>query len=674
MARKPAQSKTAGQRKPAPDEQNPIDAAFVQALYEDAKLQGDEAALRQRIAAYRTLVAMEHAVSVPKEYEAVVAPVRTPFARDTRNRVTAALTRDSPVAHVEPRDKTQPAKEAANIAERWTWATFCAMNKELGEDVIHGSALALTGDEESVVKVVVRTEAYATFPARGDDEQAEDYTDRTERWHTSFGRGQPFAWRVVDRLSMVFGDGEFGDDWAIEYGEYPRPLLAREHGLVDTGDDGLKDPKTVLGGTPKSEGYLRSPNRSVKMEYFDAETWAVLVDGRMVPGYPKPNPYAGTAHPIPYFRAKDPAGGVLYALLKLQPELDSALTMKKSWARLGAFPNPTLKPIGRLDSVPDVPLGLDGADVSPAPFEWRPGKMIQPPQGYEFGFLSPPPIGQDLDEHIRILRDLIDIAGIPSVLRGEAAAHASGYLENQLIAAASLHYKKLGEALERQFAQVGEFLWTCVRDVIDQEVYVLDRGAYDPKTKKVKAPDGPLWLGLTPKAKAPKQCAPISLLGPLEVKFRPVLPTDEQARAMIALQLVNAPKQLISKRFALEHYLQHEDPEGMAEEILVEDALASEPLKGIILQNALQEAGVPMPGAAPNPASGLVGPSGEPLLPPTPYPPGQAGAGMPAIPGLTQPMQPGPPRRPPTMPHGGGRTAGAFPGQPSNQGPAPTFR
>lgn len=648
------------------------DASYVYGLYRLRESEGPELTLRNRIKFTRLLCDMENAVVIPPQYKAITKEIRTPFMRDTWLRVTAALTRDTPVMHVEPKDaKNADSRAAANIGESWTWAAFQQMNKDQSDDMIYESTKALVRDEESVLKVVYRPDAWANFPVRGPKESATDFTKRTESYKKQFDTRLPYAWRVVDRLSMLFGDGEFGDDWALEYGEYPLPYLANRYGMQETTKDGsrrLIDPQNMLGGMPEPEGYLRSSGAGfcTKIEYWDAAWWHVVIDGQNAPGFPKRNPYNGR---LPYIRAKsDP---VLFALSFLVPGLDALLTMKLNWSYLGAYPSPKITTLPNAQGAPalDIPGGDDGdatADQD-AVLRWKPGIAIDLPVGKDMTFLVPPPVGQDLNEMITIVRGLIDVAGVPSVFRGIGGADQAGYAINQLIAAANLTYKKLGESLERQFAQAGEFLWYCVANRIKDDVYVRgDVDVVDPTTgatKKDKA-----WLGLKPDGKLQAQVAPVTELGPLSVRFRPVLPTDEQARAMIGIQLVNAPKALMSRRRAIEKYLQEENPEQILDEIAIENAMDEEPLKSQWVQEAMREAGM-VPEPQQNPAAGLVGPNGQPLLPqtpPSPFAPGQAGSGQPSVPGLNTPIQPGRPQTPGIAP---GRGAGGFPGQPGGNLP-----
>lgn len=669
-------------KRSAPDTSDAPDAEDVLSMYRLRLNEGSEAKLRRRAERARTLVELEHSVNIPAEYKAIAKEIKTAFVRDTWLRVTAAMVRDAPVAHVQPRDDTIQCRTAANLAERFFMAAMLSMSADVGEDLLFEDAKALVRDQESVFKLVHKPDAWANFPKKSANEQPEDYLKRTESYKK--GQGLPFAARVVDRLSMLFGDGEYGDDWAIEYGEYPRPALANKWDMVVEPGEGtgrysqtdtlgntvtmtrqqLVDPRNILGGKPASQGMLLTGGAglSTKVEYWDAEWWCVVIDGTMAPGFPKVNPYAPR---IPYFRAKsDP---VLFALSFLVPGFDSLLTMWLNWTYVGAYPTPQMtSPANAAPSLGDVGLEMEPGGGENKKAVWKPGMQIEPPPGYVFSFVSPPPIGQDVQQMAQIYRQLIESAGVASVLRGAAGSDYSGYLANQLIAAATLTYKNLGTAMQSQLAAMGQFMWHVINTRIKQEVYVLATEE-DAKKKETKN-----WLGLKPTGAMNGQCAPIDMLAKMEVKLRPVLPTDEQAASMIASQLTQPVNQLISKNTARERYLQMEDPEGEGDKIAVERALDTDPhLQQLQITEALRKAGYLPPAQSP-----LLGPNGQPLPPggggpPQMGPPGAAGPpqgpGTPGIPGLTQPMQPGPPQG--GGAGQGGRPAGGFPGMPGNQGP-----
>ncbi len=445
--------------------------------------ESDEQGIRRFIREIRMMCDLRTPVRIPHEYQVITREVRTPFMRDAWLRIASALVKDQPIPSVEPRDETDAAKRAADIAGRWLQAGMAEMDKQRnGMNTVYESARMLVRDSESVLKVVHRPDAWANFPLRDEQEDADQYLARVQAHKKSKGVRWPFAWRVVDRLTMYFGDGEYGDEWALEYGEYPLPYLGSQYGM--TYDHSAKqwvNPRLKLGGTPYAYGEYAaastgfdyalssgSTGRAKKWEYWDRNWWAVVIDGFMAPGFPKPNPYAPW---LPYFRAvSDPA---LYSLRFLVPALDNLLTMKQNWAYLSAFPVPVLESVetGQQFPLDALPLGDEG--VRPK-WKWAPGKLNVPPVGYRFDFMKPPPGGSDIDSLINIHRELIDIAGISSIFRGQSpGSRTPGYAINQLLAAANLMYRSLGESLQHQFELAGEFMLMCVQKVVQDDVYVL---------------------------------------------------------------------------------------------------------------------------------------------------------------------------------------------------------
>jgi hypothetical protein len=642
----------------------PITASEIQGLYDARLSELSERKLRSTALTFRALTRMEHGVSIPRQYRAISHVTRTPFVRDAWHRVTAALTHEDPIPHIQPLDNTIQSRDAANTAEKWTSAAREMLTRELGYDVVYEAPRALIRDGESVIKVVHRPDAWATFPDRYPDEGAEDYSDRAEKYKKK--NPLPFSWKVVDRLQMLFGDGEYGDSWALEYGEYPRPYLSTRY-QMPVMDGKLVNPERVLGGTPRPQGYGQSGSgMSVKLEYWDSDCWAVVIDGELAPGFPKPNPFAPR---LPYFRAKadSDSESILYSLAFLVPALDRLITMKENWAFLSAYPNPIIESVANPAGTLDDPLGQDNQASS---LKWQPGKAIELPVGKTIRFLEPPATGKDLNDMIQLIRAMIDVAGIPSILRGSSMSGDSGYLANQMYAAALSMYRRIALASSRQLEQACEFIWWVVEHRIKSTVYVLDTGSGKG--------EGHRWLGMGSGITSNTNQVDVEDIGPLTWTYKPVLPTDETARVMLGIQATNAPKPLVSSRYAREQWANIEDPEGMADEIAVEDEMATNPeIKRAIVQAAMQEAGLAPPPLPPPPEAGgpppvmsdpsmlppgVGGPPGAPPLMSTEAP-GQLGAGMPTAPGQGMPLAPPVPQGPPT---GGGI---AFPGLPAGQGP-----
>lgn len=636
-------------------------AGDIIALYRLRENDGSERRLRILAKNFRILTQMDHVIQIPTQYQATTKEVRTPFIRDAWLRTTASLTLKPWLAHVEPVSENRDAKRAANIGERWFMAGADAMDEALGMRVLHENVKALVRDAESVIKVVDRRDAWANFPKLNPGDDSGSYERRVD----DFKRGQPFpyAWRVVDRLQMIFGDGEFGDEWALEYGEYPRPQLRNEFGMsYDEGEGRLKgrtkpgdwtdedrkvSPSTTLGGAPRPEGYSRSASGvAVKIEYFDKDWWCVVVDGNMAPGFPKENPYAPR---LPYFRARpdEECEPVLYSLLFLGPRLDELLTMWMNWAYLGAYPNPYLEDLPNSNALPgslEPPLGDDAQSTT---FQWTPGKFLEIPRGKRFAFMSPPPVGADIRQMSDLLRGLIDIAGIPSILRGATMSGDSGYLANQMIAAATMMYKRLALSVESQYKRIGEFLFFNVSKTFkEQKVWVRGQGE-----------TGKVWLALRDSGEVTDHIGTIEKMGPLTVTLNPILPTMDQANALIARQLTEGDRPLDSREHAMEKWLGYEDPQKIIDQIFVEQAMEAEPLRSLILDEALRAAGL-MPTPAPAP-TGLVGPDGMPIAMTPDGIPAQLSGGMPVQPGLNAPF----------LQEGGGGVIGAPGGRPAGMNP-----
>lgn len=654
------------------------EAGDVLAMWNYRLSQYDEIGLRAYIGEVREMFDMRHPVRIPREYRATTKEMRTPFMRDAALRIAAALTKDRPTIRVEPRDETQSADLAADIAARWLLGMWSAMDHERNEDSIYMSARTLVRDSESVLKVVDRANAWANFPERHGEEPPDDYLHRREQAKKDTRKVLPFAARIVDRLNMVFGDGEYGDEWAIEYGIYPAPLIMGQYGMAAIDQEpNFVLPQFKIGGKPVPLGYPTGASiaagQTLKLEYFDKDWWAVVVNGKMAPGWPKKNPYTNPTGP--YFRAT--ADPVLYSLRYLVPYLDALLTMKGNWAYLSAFPTGKLKPVPNAQATPalDMPVG-DSAET-PVGFRFKPGYFMAPPPGYDAEWMEPPAGGQALDQLVTIIRDLIDVAGIPSIFRGIGGARQAGYAVNQLMAAANLSFRQLGNSLQRQFERADQHMLDMVRDIY---------GADDPtETVYIRGRDGDTktWLGLKASGTVSDSVAPVDMLAEVEQRFKPVVPTDEQAMEMIGLQALNSPKQVLSHETVLRDFFQIDDPLGEMDKIAVETEMATnQVLHALMSDAALRKAGIQPP--VPPPPPGLVGPNGQPIASGAPpgapagpgapamAPNGQTAGGMPAIPGGTMPLRPTPGPLPPIvpggqLPHGGGTAAGAFPGRPGNQ-------
>jgi hypothetical protein len=641
-------------------------------LYRIRSNEGDEGAIRTTAAIVRDLIKNKHSVNIPAAYRAVAKEMRTGFVGDAAHRITSSLVAKQPVIHITPKDEREEYKEAANVAERFDTAMLERFAGEFSEDIVYNLTYGVVADGESVLKVAHRPQAWANYPKRASDEPGDDYKKRSE----DYKKGPidlPVVWRDVDRTACVFEGGEYGDNWAMEYGEYEQPYLQSQYKMAKDGNR-LINPRTVLEGTPRPEGLgTATTGRSTKLEFFTADEWHVIIDGSEAPGFPKRNPYSPY---IPYFRAKAfRSQSLLYSLLFLVPRLDELLTMKLNWAYLGSYPNPIIEDVPNSSAFPgiDGPLGNAGDSGAGAQsaLVWTPGKAIQLPQGKTMKFLEPPAVGKDLNELVTILKGLIDIAGVPSVMRGVSGAQQSGYNAAQMKAAAAMAYKLAALSCQRQLEKATEFTHWLIEHVVKQTVYVRGWSDINPKSGKPTSRASQGWLGLSPDTNS-KNIAKLSLLGPVSYQYRPQQPTDFQADAMVAMQLTNSPNQLYSVEDVLEKLLQEEDPKAVIDRIWLEKALRRPEIEQIMMDEALRQSGM-MPAQQPqNPlqAAGILGPNGQPLLPPgpnnlQPVPlANQAPPGVQGVPGVTMPIQPSAPQGGGIPGNTGGREAGMYPGMP----------
>lgn len=638
----------------------------ILSLYRLKRDDADEGRIRRIATAMRSLCRLQSEPHIPPQYKAITRSVKTPFVRDAAHRIASSLLAKPPVIHVVPKDsEKKDYREAASVASRADMALIERLNKERGQDINYNLTYQLVRDGDSVLKVLHRPEAWANFPLRESDSDDGEELLRKQRDY-KISADLPLLWRDVDRMCLVYEGGEYGDEWVIEYGEYAKPYLKSRYKMVEHAGH-LVDPSHVLEGKPMPEGLQSSASGiTTKVEFFNTDEWHVIIDGASAPGFPKANPYAPY---LPYFRASAyDCESLLYSLLFLVPRLDELLTMKLNWAYLGAYPIPKLETAASAQNV-DVyagPIGNVGDDAGNTPDQkskitFQPGKFMDVPYGKTLSFLSPPPVGEDLNELVSILKTLIDTAGVPSVMRGVSGAGESGYLANQLRAAAQMSFKLAMIALQRQEEKAIEFTHYLISKHIEQTVYVLGWSDINHRTGRPTREAEEAWLGLSPGGDAksiPKNVADLSKVATVALKYRAQMITDEQAQAMVALQLTQAPKPLYDRRHALETFLQEEDPDDILDAIAVEEAMGQEPLRGMMLEKALRDAGIAMPQSdTPPQPQGMLGP-GAPVVNSPP--------GAPSQPGLNTPLgnPPAPRPRPTQIGRRGGRVAGAYPGRP----------
>ena len=442
------------------------DAKYVEGLKDELQSEfGERDSLMRQL---RTLRFMDRAVDVPEAYQATTKEVRTPIAFEQLQRVVATLTVNYPVMSVPPLGAGDEEQRESTKKEKWLNAALKRMEQEAERPVFRMFVDNLVADGLGVVKLVYKPDHWSGYPEQTDfEEDAAAFNEATDRFKKS--AKFPFAWRDVDPLTFYPVLGEAGLEACVEVSEKSKRLLTQRYDLVEDESGKLVAAKGKMGPSGRRKALQMDGNAEV-VEYWDRSHFVVLVDGHTVNtgehGYGR----------VPYFVAygeqsasRDPkhAGmSAIYAIRWLVPLLDSLLTMKQNAAFLYAYPTPYIR----------SPLGTPfegGEDGRPQTVEWTPGKMIPLYPGEEPGFVqwrgSPP----DLDEMIAHVRQLIDRAGLASVMYGTGpGAGSSGYMVNQLMNAARVKYDPIVKNAEAMLERMAGFVLELVEKKIGEEVFV----------------------------------------------------------------------------------------------------------------------------------------------------------------------------------------------------------
>jgi len=336
----------------------------------------------------------------------------------------------------------------------------------------------------------------------------------------------------------------------------------------------------------------------------DCGLWAHYVDGLCVASGPLWGP---GWHPLPIFRAYglttamgDPTYTGIAApmhLIELIDLLDQIITMELHVSFWSSFP-----PLIEEDKQGGAPgaAGLSGDTVVDPERVQRPdqnrstdGKVIQPggfysvPPGRTWRYLTMP---AESTAHLERLYTkataLIDLIGIPSVLRGQGGGGQAGYAIAQLMIAARSLYGPVVENYCAQVATAIQYLWWQVWRRFPEGVPVYYQG--DAATGRKKG-----WRTLTPKDIAPdaKGNGTGTPFLACSVEADPLLPVDEAQLEMRGVQAQQAGAvDMLTMR---ERYFNDPAPERtearvLADKInthpLVQESMA---LRGAVRQGAL---------------------------------------------------------------------------------------
>ncbi|HET9557511.1 MAG TPA: hypothetical protein VFS70_10260, partial [Actinomycetota bacterium] len=459
----------------------------------------------------------------------------------------------------------------------------------------------------------------------------------------SFKRATPpFALEALDPLSLhVVEDAEGVEDEAVVVVNRPYRETLAEYGLTPTRGEGAGSmPGATLGAryTAGPMGYGRAypladaePERPYEPEHVstvtyycsarrawwlgladpadpdydpDCGVWAHYVDGILVAAGPLWGP---PWHPLPVFRAyglTTAMGDETYRgiaapmhLVELIDLLDQIITMELHVASWSSWP-----PILEEDKAQGAPgaAGLSGDMVVDPERAQRPdqnrttdGKVVEPgkfysvPAGRTWRYLVLPPESTvHLERLYTKATALVDLIGIPSVLRGQGGGGQAGYAIAQLMIAARSLYGPVVENFCAQVATQIQYLWWQIWKRFPEGVPVYYQG--DAARGKKKG-----WRTLRPQDIAPdgKGAGQGTPFLACAVEADPLLPVDEAQLEMRGIQAQQAGAvDMLTMR---ERYFKDPAPERtearvLADKInthpLVQESMA---LRGAVRQGAL---------------------------------------------------------------------------------------
>src|SRR5262245_50347990 len=452
----------------------------------------------------------------------------------------------------------------------------------------------------------------------------------------------PFVLEAIDPLSMhVVEDADGVEDEAIVIVNRPYRETLAEYGLLPTWGEG---PGPLAGASLGSRytagplGYGRGyplsdaePERPYEPEHVstvtyycsakrawwlgladpsspdydpDCGVWAHYVDGILVASGPLWGP---SWHPLPTFRAyglTTAMGDETYRgvaapmhLVELIDLLDQIITMELHISFWSAWP-----PLVEEDKSMGAPgaAGLSGDTVIDPERAQRPdqnrttdGKVVEPgkfysvPPGRTWRYLTMP---AESTAHIERLYTkataLIDLIGIPSVLRGQGGGGQAGYAIAQLMIAARSLYGPVVENFCAQVATQIQYLWWQVWRRFPEGVPVYYLG--DAAGGKKRG-----WRTLRPQDVAPDGRGPgrgTPFLA-CSVEADPLLPVDEAQLEMRGIQAQQAGAvDMLTMR---ERYFHDPAPERTEARVLA-DKINTHPLiqesmalRGAVRQGAL---------------------------------------------------------------------------------------
>ncbi|KKL82879.1 hypothetical protein LCGC14_1980370 [marine sediment metagenome] len=536
---------------------------------------------------------------LPETFKATQADLRFPFVNDVLRRAAAVVGQNPPRSHVNPA-KGKLNQKNADLRENWWEAARKRMFE--GKHTWGKITDALPSDGMAVWKIL-RDEHEFGVVMRREGEDAKSFNARAEE---SRRENFPIQWEFVPSVSyMPVSETAVLEITTREF--LPVALhfgLSIDHeGKIGFGRVGeIVGRPSVYPGTQNTTNY---PDTVKVTEYWDGEHYVYMVRDFVVRvgthDYGRPPyfevPFAVTASMAP----EDNGLSLAYAMLSLQDNMDDLATRKMAWTFLASFPGMDAEPL--FEDTPPLP---DGTVL-----KWEAGKHPYA-AGHKVSWKMPPPVGQDLNDLMVMLKDILDTIGIAPILQGiPVGANTSNAAVQSMVAVARSVFGPGMQNLAQALDESAKFVMQLVEKG-GQKIPVWHKGLDE-------------WLELGPDD--------IDGYYEFEHKLEPMIPAERMSKMMVTADLQS--RKLMSRRRAMEEGEGIEDPTREIDDIYVEGLDDDPTLKQMeIGQIAAQIQADPrfiQPGTPENASAGA------------------GGSGVPVVAGLQQELQPGMgvPERPP---------------------------
>jgi len=528
------------------------------------RLQTKWASRDELIREMRELRYQEREPDVPVAYEA--ERVKTPIAYQMVERIVGTLTADRPQIIVPPASQTERAAEQASELEKGTLAILDEIARQQGEDPLERFIECLIADGHGCMRMLYAPQIWKGMPRKKKSESDRDYVKGIEEWKR--GRKIPVNWQWVDPLNVYPVFSEMGLAYVLE---------------IDRRDIATINPAkwSVVKDAPELNELVRNSDSGEDdglvefMQLWTEDELIYAVNGEIVHQtkhrYGRaPYVYAYGISPSTTDR-KYRGLSVLFPLRNILPYLDRLMSQKATAIRIWAWPTPVVRLRSNQALLGQLSNGQVEVETGvPRTIEIRPGQLIELFEDEELTFLTWTGNGPDADEMIAIIQGMIQKAGLSDVMYGQASSGDSGYLVNQLIAAARMKLKPIITHAEFAAEHIVQVLWDIVENQIKQPLYAFQQEG------KVTG-----WIPLDPDD--------MNGYRQVRVKVNPLLPTDKYAQSSRAINEYKAG--LRDQRSAMEE-IGIDQPDEMQVRILVDEFKREPAIRQILVGEAAKRLGV----------------------------------------------------------------------------------